>query len=103
VCHGFLLNNKRAPNGYTNESATPAGVRKRELRLDAIDTNGRERLAMTLFTTIPLSAFVFEDKNFLALALGHDLAMNRYPVNFGLADLDIFSIGKYKDIVESDW
>jgi hypothetical protein len=102
VCHGFLLNNKRAPNGYTDASATPAGVSEKELRLDAIDTNGRELLAMTLFAAIPLSAFVFENKNFLALALGHNLAMDRYPVYIGLADLDIFAIGKYKDVIESD-
>ena len=76
--------------------------RKKGLRLDTIDTNGRERLAMTLLAAIPLSAFVFENKDFLALALGHNLAMDRYPVYTGLADLDIFAIGKYKDIVESD-
>jgi hypothetical protein len=77
-------------------------IRKNDLRLDAIDTNGRERLAMTLFATIPLSAFIFEDNNFLALALSHDLAMDGDPVYIGLADLDIFPIGKYKDIVEGD-
>jgi hypothetical protein len=102
VCHGFLLNNKRAPSGYTNHPATLAGVSEKELRLDTIDTNGRERLTMTLFAAIPFSAFEFENNDFLALALVHDLAVNRYPVNIGLADLDIFAIGKYKDIVESD-
>jgi hypothetical protein len=102
VCHGFLLNNKRAPNGYTDAPATLADVSEKGLRLDTIDTNGRERLAMALFAAIPFSAFVFENKDFLALALGHNLAMDRYPVYTGLADLDIFAIGKYKDIVESD-
>jgi hypothetical protein len=102
VCHGFLLNNKRAPSGYTNHPATLAGVSEKELRLDTIDTNGRERLAMTLFAAIPFSAFEFENNDFLALALVHDLAVNRYPVNIGLADLDIFAIGKYKDVIESD-
>lgn len=76
--------------------------REKGLRLDTIDTNGREGLAMALFAAIPFSAFVFENKDFLALALGHNLAMDRYPVYTGLADLDIFAIGKYKDIVESD-
>jgi hypothetical protein len=76
--------------------------REKGLRLDTIDTNGREQLAMSLFAAIPFSAFVLENKDFLALALGHNLAMDRYPVYTGLADLDIFAIGKYKDIVESD-
>jgi hypothetical protein len=76
--------------------------RKKELRLDTLDTNGRKRLAMTLFAAIALSAFVFEDKNFLALSLGHDLTVHRYPVYIGLADLDIFAVGKHKDVVESD-
>jgi hypothetical protein len=102
VCHGFLLNNKRAPNRHPDISATLAGVSEKGLRFDTIDTNGRERLAMALFAAIPFSALVFENKNFPALALGHDLAMDRYPVYTGLADLDILAIRKYKDVVESD-
>jgi hypothetical protein len=85
-----------------NDAATLAGVSERDLRLDAVDANSRERLAMTLFAAIPFSAFVFENNNLLALALGHDLAVDRYPVYIGLADLDIFAVGKYKDLVESD-
>ena len=76
--------------------------REKGLRLDTIDTNGRERLAMTLFAAIPFSAFVFENNDFLAFALGHDLAVDRYSVYIGLADLDILAIGKYKDLVEID-
>jgi hypothetical protein len=95
---------KGAPNGYPTDRATLADVSEKNkvLRLDAVDTNGRERLAMTLFAAIPFSAFVLENNNFLALALGHDLTVNRYPVYIGLADLDILAIGKYKDVVESD-
>jgi hypothetical protein len=102
VCHGFLLNNKRAPDKDTNDAATLAGVSENELRLDTVDENSRERLAVTLFATIPFSAFVFENYDFLALALGHDLAVYRYPVDIGLTDLDILAVGKYKDLIESD-
>jgi hypothetical protein len=64
------------------------------LRFDAVNANGRVRLAMPLFATIAFSAFILEDKNLLALALGHDLAVNRYPVYIGLADLDGLAVGK---------
>lgn len=72
------------------------------LRLDTVDTYGRERLAMTQFATIPFSALEFENQYLLALALGYDLAVNRYPVYIGLTDLDIFAIGKYKDLIKSN-
>jgi hypothetical protein len=94
--------NKRAPNGYTNDAATLAGVSEKKLRLDAVYANCRECLAMTLFAAIPFSAFVFENNDFLALSLGHDLSVNRNPVYIGLADLDIITVGKYKDLIESD-
>jgi hypothetical protein len=70
---------------------------------DTLDADRRKGLTMTLFATIPFSAFVFENNNLLAFALGHDLAVNRYAVYGGLTDLDILAVGKYKDIVESDF
>jgi hypothetical protein len=85
-----------------NDAATLAGAVEKESGLDTIDANGRKRLAMTLFAAETFSAFVFENKDFLALALGHDLAVNRYALDIGPADLDILAIGKYKNLVESD-
>jgi hypothetical protein len=85
-----------------NGAATLTGVWAKELSFDTVDANRRERLAMTLFATIPFSALIFENDDFLALALGHDLAVNRYSVYIGLTDLDILTIGKYKYLVESD-
>jgi hypothetical protein len=73
-----------------------------KLRLDTVDTHGRERLAMTLLAAIPLAALVFENDNFFVFVLGDDLAVNGHAVYLGLADLDILAVGKYKDLVESD-
>jgi hypothetical protein len=93
MCHEFLLDNEGTPPEKPDTMAALAEVTK-ELRYDAINANSRELLAMPLLATIPFSAFVLEHYDFLAFALGHDQAMNRCPVNIGLADLDIFAIGK---------
>jgi hypothetical protein len=80
----------------------PPRVFQKKLSFDAVDAHSRKWLTMTLFAAIPFSALVLENNDLLAFALCHDLAVDGHAVYLGLADLDIFAIGKYKDFVESD-
>jgi hypothetical protein len=63
-----------------------------------LDLKGGKGLAMTSFHAIGLTPSLFEDQNLLGLILLYDAGHNLGPVENGLANLDLLSIGNEENI-----